>query len=486
VLLRQKNMTKQVQISKGLTRKVWEKLETSLVPIVSKDQLLKLEDEIDELNFKIQSNSYMPGTGHGYFGVEKRLGVTRFLPILSRTDMAVYYQLCGELGDLVLINRADIYGGWQVVPQTVGLDDLDRNSRNEVISARYQQGYFQDTLSNAAWFQGFKSFTQLITKLINSEDGYGNFVAVTDVANFYDSIDLSRLISKLRDKLPEYTSHLELLQVFLSFWNRRSTGYQASTKGLPQEIISDGSRNLSHFYLQDFDDQFSAYCGREGLRYVRWADDMLVFGPSPQKLEAAMHKASRMLLAEGLNLSAPKTRIMGKRKYSNYRGLDVLDSINTNNIDEYRRRRDAAMRRHRHGESLKLDTIFRASLGFLAQKARSVSVNDRAFLWDTITENPDLLGSMNAQQCLSFVRLMTPPSRGFAKLLNTALLKDVAAPKAVFLSLIRNHSKRLTNVAISKTTQRNAMDAIFSGSADSDLIRNWCVPTARRAVDLSS
>jgi len=67
---------KQVQISKGLTRKVWQQLEKSLVPIVSKDQLLKLDVEIDDLNFKIRSNSYMPGTGHGYFGVEKRLGVT--------------------------------------------------------------------------------------------------------------------------------------------------------------------------------------------------------------------------------------------------------------------------------------------------------------------------------------------------------------------------------------------------------------------------
>jgi hypothetical protein len=475
-------MMKQVQVSKGLTRKVWQQLEKSLVPIVSKDQLLTLEAEVDDLNFKIRSNSYMPGTGHGYFGVEKRLGVTRFLPILSRADMAVYYQLCGELGDLVLIDRADIYGGWQVVPQPEGTEDLDRSSRMEIVAARYQQGYFQDTLSNAAWFQGFKSFTQLITTIINSKDGYGNYVAITDIANFYDSIDVFRLISKLRDKLPEYSSHLELLQVFLNFWNRRSTGYQASTKGLPQEIISDGSRNLSHFYLQDFDDRFSGYCGSEGLRYVRWADDMLVFGPSPQKLEAAMHKASRMLLAEGLNLSAPKTKIMGKRQFSNYRGLDVLDSINSKNADEYRRRRDAAMRRHGHGEGLKLDTIFRASLGFLAQRPRSVTASDQKFLWDMITENPDLLGSMNAQQCLSFVRLTAPPSRGFAKLLNAALLKDVAAPKAVLLSLIRNHSKRLEMVGVTKTAQRNAMDEIFSGSADSELIRNWCIPAARRAV----
>ncbi len=290
---------KQFQISKGLTRKVWEHLQSSLVPIVAGADLLNLDSQVDELNRALRSNDYMPGTGHGYFGVEKRVGVTRFLPILSRIDMAVYYQLCGELGDIVLVNRPDIYGGWQVVPQPEASAELGRNSKKEIISARYQQGYFQDTLSNAAWFQGFRSFTQLIREIINSKDGYGNFVAVTDIANFYDSIDVSRLILKLRTKLPEYTSHLEALQIFLNYWNRRSTGYQPSTRGIPQEIISDGSRNLSHFYLQDFDDAFSEYCAKNGLRYVRWADDMLIFGSSPQRLEAALHKASRMLLAEG-------------------------------------------------------------------------------------------------------------------------------------------------------------------------------------------
>ena len=473
---------RQVQVSKGLTRKVWEHLETSLVPIVSRQNLADLDGEIDKLNHKIRTNAYMPGTGHGYFGVEKNLGVTRFLPILSRTDMAVYYQLCGELGDLALINQPDIYGGWQVVPQPDGIQNLNRASRAEIISSRYQQGYFQDTLSNAAWFQGFRSFTQLITEIINEKDEYGNYVAITDIANFYDSIDVSRLISKLREKLPEHPSHLELLQLFLNFWNRRSTGYQASTKGIPQEIISDGSRNLSHFYLQDFDEFFASYCREEGMRYVRWADDMLIFGPSQKKLESALHRASRRLLMEGLNLNAPKTRVMGKRQYYDYRGLDVLDAINRKDINEYRKRRHSAMLRYSKGKGLKLDTIFRASLGFLSQRVRHTTADDRTFLWNVLTDNPELLGSLNSQQCLSFVRLAEKPSRGFSKLMTTALLKDVAAPKATFVSMIRNHSKRLEIAGITRSTQNQALNEINAASGDSELIRNFCIPTAKRAI----
>jgi len=474
---------RQIKISKGLTQKVWHHLETSLVPIVTSDHMTGLSDEIDILNSSIRSNSYMPGTGHGYLGVEKKFGVTRFLPILSRADMAVYYQLCGELGDLVLVDRPDIYGGWQVVPQPDSTKDLSRSTRNEIISARYQQGYFQDTFSNAAWFQGFKNYTQLIAEIVNSKDGYGNYVGATDVANFYDSIDVTRLIAKLRDQLPEYSSHLELLQVFLNFWNRRSTGYQASSKGIPQEIISDGSRNLSHFYLQDFDEKFSNHCKSEGLRYVRWADDILVFGPSPQKIEAAIHRASRLLLMEGLNLSAPKTRIMGKRQYLKYRALNVLDAINAKDLNEYRRQRDSAMRRYVKKNPLKLDTIFRASLGFLVQKSRSTLVSsDRDFLWKVLTMQPELLGNMTSQQCLSFVRLASNPRTGFAKLLNTALLNNVAAPKAILAALVRDHSKRLERVGVNFKVQHDALDSIFQASKDSELIQKICVPIARQAI----
>ena len=218
------------------------------------------------------------------------------------------------------------------------------------------------------------------------------------------------------------------------------------------------------------------------MRYIRWADDILVFGPSPQKLEAAMHKASRILLIEGLNLSAPKTKIMGKRQFSNYRGLDVLDAINAKNIDEYRVRRDAAVRRLLKGEDLKIDTIFRASLGFLAQRMQSVTSSDQDFLWNTITEHPDLLGNMNSQQCLSFVRLAERSNRGFYKLVNIALLKKIAAPKATLISLIRDHSRRLEKENISKSMQRKALDDIFGASEDSELIQEYCIPAARRVL----
>ncbi len=79
----------------------------------------------------------------------------------------------------------------------------------------------------------------------------------------------------------------------------------------------------------------------------------------------------------------------------------MLDAINARDLGEYRNRRDAAVRRHSKGEELKIDTIFRASLGFLSRRARSITATDRAFLWDSITSRPDLMGSMNAQQCLS-------------------------------------------------------------------------------------
>ncbi|PLS19806.1 hypothetical protein C0U40_19895, partial [Amylibacter cionae] len=110
------------------------------------------------------------------------------------------------------------------------------------------------------WLDEFRSFTQLIRKLTKTASS-GTYVATTDVANFYDSIEIPRLIERLRRDMPS-DSHeeIELLEVFLGLWDRRTTGYSRSSKGIPQEIISDGSRFLSHYYLQDFDEDFGQYC----------------------------------------------------------------------------------------------------------------------------------------------------------------------------------------------------------------------------------
>ena len=470
-----------IQLSRTLTKKVWHKLQTGIVPIVTSSDFSNLDEVVQCLNDEIHTNSYIPGVGHGFLGVEKTSGVTRFVPILGKEDMAVYYQLCGELGDQVLKNVPGIYGGWQVVPVRKISEEMDFSERQQAIATSYQQGYFSDTLSNAAWFQGFQRYSQLVRDLVEEGD-FGNFVGVTDIANFYDSIDLSRLMAKLLKELPNYREHVDLLNVFLSFWNRRTTGYQPSSKGIPQEIISDGSRNLAHFYLQDFDEKFLEYCESHELRYIRWADDMLIFGPSPQKIEAAIHKASRYLLVEGLNLSAPKTKIFGKRQFSDYRGLDILKTIDDRDLEQYRKKRSKIGTKV---DQIKIDTIFRASIGFLSWNKKNIRGDDSDFLLSTLRAHPHLLGTLNTKQLFGLIQTASSSRNMFSVIGDLSISRNITAPKALVSAMIRQYHNNLASLGISHEAQVKLLYRLHASADDSEILRSLCVPAALREVSRS-
>ena len=251
------------------------------VPILTDDEISEIPHFVKDYTSRLRSRSYVPDVVHGYLGVQKGIGVTRFLPILSKEDMAVYYHLCTLIGGEVIVHKDRIFGGWRAIT-TTGIPESSEDAERE--AKAFQQGYFSGSFSNVMWFNAFRSFTQLVRKLV-SDPTLGAYVATTDIANFYDSIEIPRLVRKLRrDMSKKYQEEIDFLEVFLGLWNRRTTGYARSSTGIPQEIISDGSRFLSHYYLQDFDSKFSDYCSANFLVYVRFSDDILIFGSSRQRI----------------------------------------------------------------------------------------------------------------------------------------------------------------------------------------------------------
>lgn len=188
---------------------------------------------------------------------------------------------------------------------------------------------------------------------------------------------------------------IELLEVFLGLWDRRTKGYSRSSKGIPQEIITDGFRFLSHYYLQDFDDQFDAYCQEFGLLYIRWADDMLIFGPNKKVLEEAIHRASRLLLPEGLNLNAHKTKIYTRDELARFRGLDVLLAIGDRNPKKFRGKLRAAIAWHGRGNPIRLDTIFRSTLGYGFRLGVTAGTFEKNFLFETAENNHKIVSTLS-------------------------------------------------------------------------------------------
>ncbi len=336
-------------------------LRDNQVPVVSRKDYDNIKNIIAKTNQDLKSKEYMPSTGFGYLGSEKAKGVTRFLPILSAVDTAIYYHICFVLSDIILKKRPRVFGGWHSVPKSQQVE----NEAEEEQAQSFLQDYFSDPFSAQLWLKEWRQFTDLITELCKTK-GIGNYVIQTDVANFYDNIEIPKLVRNLRHDARGHEEYIEALELFLGYWNRRLHGYQATTKGIPQEVISDASRILAHYYLDEFDLQFSAYCEANDLINVRWADDMLIFGSSKKKLELAVHKASKILLSIGLNLNAAKTQIFSRSEFSKYRALDVLEAISTNDPIKYRRHLRASERWNKDNK-MRIDTVFRASIGYIVK-----------------------------------------------------------------------------------------------------------------------
>lgn len=449
------------------------------VPILNDDEIDEIPSFVNNYTAKLKSRSYVPDVVHGYLGIKKGAGVTRFLPILSKEDMAVYYHLCTLIGGEVIVHRENVFGGWRAIT-TSGIPESSEEAERE--AKAFQEGYFSGAFSNVMWFNAFRSFTQLVRKLI-SDPSLGPYVATTDIANFYDSIEIPRLVRKLRRDMPKrYQEEINFLELFLGLWNRRTTGYARSSTGIPQEIISDGSRFLSYYYLQDFDAKFSNYCNENSLIYVRFSDDMLVFGSSKRKIENAIHEMSRLLLPEGLNLNAHKTKTYTRRELSEFRVIELLDAIKEKDKGRIRKELRAIRTRMADKKPLRLDTAFRAIIGYLHKISDRAEVYERNFVLEVAFENPDIVGTLNDFQLFNLIKISDDREGMFRQIRAQCLARPYTGPRANFLMLIRTHSSELVAIGVSKRLQRASVLSVERRSERSEVIITYFVPAAKRAL----
>lgn len=466
----------------NLTYQVWKELKDGLVPMLTDEEIAEIPSFLERYTVKLKTRSYVPDVVHGYLGIKKGAGVTRFLPILSKEDMAVYYHLCTLIGGEVIAHKDNIFGGWRA-QTTPGVPESSEEAKRE--AEAFQEGYFSGTSYKVMWFNEFKSFTQLVKKLV-SDPSLGVYVATTDIANFYDSIEIPRLVRKLRRDMPvRHQVEIDFLELFLGLWNRRTTGYARSSTGIPQEILSDGSRFLSHYYLQDFDVKFTKYCDEKSLVYVRFNDDMLVFGSSKQKLEKAIHEMSRLLLPEGLNLNAHKTKTYARRELSQFRVIELLDAINQRDHDRVRKELRSIKARTSQNSPLRLDTAFRAMIGYLFKVSDRAETYERNFVLETAFENPDIVGTLNDFQLFNLIKFSDNKAKMFQQIRSQCLARPYTGPRANFLMLIRNYSTNLEAIGVSKRLQASSVSIIERFSEQqSEVINTYCVPAAKRVLAL--
>jgi len=226
----------------------------------------------------LRDEKYIPERGFFVYIPKDNLGL-RPVCVLSMIDRIVYqamfnqdilgYKIDGQLSDKVCFaNRVN--------------DDEDADS------------------FLSPYFNGWDDFCKAQKKAF--EKGF-TWKSEVDVQQYYEHIPVGNLLETLKGELGiKDEKLLNLLKTQLCTWAE----YPELPKGIPQG--PDPSAVLGNVYLSSLDRFAEAELIGKGLRYLRYADDIILMGKSREDVLKATEKIVRFLRDHNLNLNE-KTRL---------------------------------------------------------------------------------------------------------------------------------------------------------------------------------
>jgi hypothetical protein len=223
--------------------------------------------------------------------------------VLTPEDEVVYNLLIGRLMPVV----------WEALKWSQGDPDVSYQIKaNSTSAVRWVR---RDTTIWRQWRE--KSLTRLTSSV--------SHIAVTDIAGFYENIDIDRLLSDLRS-LGAPSDDLGLLSKCLKRWASQRQ------KGIPQGYTA--SDILAKVYINPIDRALR----NEGIDHLRYVDDLRIFAESKRAARLAIRRLTQLVSSRGLNLQSAKTEILPKPKAAGvFRGLaQTLEDLTEELVEELR------------------------------------------------------------------------------------------------------------------------------------------------------
>ena len=165
------------------------------------------------------------------------------------------------------------------------------------------------------------------------------FVIVTDLANYYDTIDFSQLRNFLSDRIPDSEPFLDFLFFLLERFVWRPDYLPHPGQGLPQADL-DCVRLLAHTFLYELDE----FLEQETTgSFVRWMDDVNFGSNSRSEAASILQRLDELLLSRGLRLNAGKTKILSTDEAGRHFQLRENRYLNVLKSRVYRRTQDSRL-----------------------------------------------------------------------------------------------------------------------------------------------
>jgi group II intron reverse transcriptase/maturase len=168
---------------------------------------------------------------------------------------------------------------------------------------------------------GFRPQRSALQARERVRDGMGRgfrVVVDADIAGFFDQLDHRRLLQLVRQRVSDRRV-VELIAGWLRCGILTGEGLLHPEAGTPQGGVI--SPLLANIYLNHLDHRWQAE-GRRLGELTRYADDLVIVCPNPDRAEAAMVLLRDLLTELGLELAEAKTRVVDGR--TGAEGFDFL------------------------------------------------------------------------------------------------------------------------------------------------------------------
>lgn len=245
------------------------------------------------------------------YKIEKKLGICRHLIIPQPSDALVLQVLVENISDKILENQ----------PSSNAFYSRDKHNTPRAYQTDDDYGF--------SWRKQWKELQKKIYKFNEDKE----LLTVTDISNFYDSIDIKELrkVFSTYGKIDEVITDLLFKIIEEISWKPDYLPY--SGRGLPTTNI-EAIRLLAHSFLFEIDEiimQQSDNC------FTRWMDDIVIGTNTKREAVEILSSTSDMLKSRGLALNLSKTKIYDSDtayyhfQIENNKFLDSFENLNLEN-----------------------------------------------------------------------------------------------------------------------------------------------------------
>jgi hypothetical protein len=174
------------------------------------------------------------------------------------------------------------------------------------------------------WYARWPEFEEA-SKYVFEKEGY-NYLVVSDIAAYFENIDLLILRDILTECLPNQHRIIYFLMTLLEYWTWPTTHGVRAPQGLPQG--NGVSSFLANVYLLPIDKAMTGFATKKDIKYIRYMDDVRVFAKDYTTAIESLFLMNEKLRELRLNIQASKTRVIEGDEIRNILFDDHFDDVN--------------------------------------------------------------------------------------------------------------------------------------------------------------